>query len=132
PYTSTITGGHTVLARSDINKEQHGNFIKVRFNEAIADFYQGIDERDFVYLVFKSVPGFELDIDKFDDKNSFRIASTKVLSTVDATGKECSYIETAIFLNKNAIRAFLKKVEQYLNENTPQSLKKGQLVPKNN
>ncbi len=34
-YTSTIRGGHTVLARSEINRQQHGNSVEVRFNEAL-------------------------------------------------------------------------------------------------
>lgn len=132
PYTSIFRGGPKVLARSNINREQQGGFVKVRFEEAVEDFRQGIDEGDFVYLVFKSAPGFELDIDKFDDKNSFRIASTKTVSIIDDTGKDLSYVQTAVFLNKKAISAFLKKIDQYLNEFTSQSIKKGGAVPKNN
>ncbi|MEZ0451743.1 hypothetical protein ABTW24_09065 [Sphingobacterium thalpophilum] len=37
-YTSNIQGGPTVLARSGINRQQHGNSVEVRFNEALADF----------------------------------------------------------------------------------------------
>lgn len=132
PYTSTSRGGPKVLARSNINREQQGEFVKVRFKEAIEDFRQGVDKSDFVYLVFKSAPGFELDIDKFDDKNSFRIASTKAVSIIDDTGNDLSYVQTAVFLNKKAISSFLKKIEQYLKEFTPQSIKKGGSVPKNN
>lgn len=77
-YTSTIQGGHTVLARSSINRQQQGDFVKVRFDEALADFREGKQRQDFVYLVFKSALGFELDIDKFDNKSTFRIAFTRI------------------------------------------------------
>lgn len=32
-YTSNIQGGPTVLARGGINRQQQGDFVKVRFDE---------------------------------------------------------------------------------------------------
>ncbi len=121
PYTSLSIGGPLVKARSGINKEKHGNFVKTRFEEAISDFREGRDETDFVYLVFKSALSFELDINKFDDKNSFRIASVKVLQTTDEEGQTINYYETAVFLARDSINTFLKKIEQYLTQFTPKS-----------
>lgn len=131
PYTSPTSGGPKVLVRSNINKQQHGEFIKVRFEQAISDFQDGVDETDFVYLVFKSVINFELDIDKFDDKNDFRIAYVKSLETTNEQGLPIPYYETAIYLSKLSIATFLKKIEQYLNEYTPQSINTANPKPKN-
>ncbi len=77
PYT-TGGGGAGVLARSDINRQQHGNGIRVRFKEALQDFWEGRDELDFVYLELTSAIDFDLDIDKFDSpRKTFRIAYVK-------------------------------------------------------
>jgi hypothetical protein len=131
-YTSPNQGGATVIARSDINREDQGTFVKVRFEEAIEDFYAGRQEQDFVFVVFKSALGFELDIDKFDDKSSFRIAFTRVIEEHDENGHPSFYHEAAIYLNKKSITAFLKKVEEFISKNTPQSEKAGDPKPRNN
>lgn len=130
-YTSVLKGGTSVLARSDINRELQGDFVKVRFNEAIEDFKEGRDETDFVYLVFKSAINFELDLDKFDDKGSFRIAYVKTIKEEDAEGKEFIYYESAIFLDHDAISVFLRKIEEFLTEFSWQSERKGIPKPKN-
>jgi len=86
PYT-TGGGGAGVLARSDINRQQHGTDIRVRFNEALQDFWKGRNEQDFVYLEFTSAIDFELDIDKFDGASkSFRIAYVKKVLLTDEEG----------------------------------------------
>ncbi|MEH6306204.1 S8 family peptidase [Olivibacter sp. CPCC 100613] len=130
-YTSVLKGGASVLARSDINRELQGDFVKVRFNEAIEDFKEGRDETDFVYLVFKSAINFELDLDKFDDKSSFRIAYVKTITEKDSLGQEFVYYESAIFLNRDAISSFLRKIEEFLTEFSWQSLRKNNPKPKN-
>lgn len=130
-YTSVLKGGTSVLARSNINRELQGNFVKVRFNEAIEDFKEGRDETDFVYLVFKSAINFELDLDKFDDKSSFRIAYVKTIKEKDAQEKEFVYYESAIFLDRDAISSFLRKIEEFLTEFSWQSQRKGDPKPKN-
>lgn len=132
PYTSLSSGGASVLARSNINKQQHRDHIKVRFEQAIADFKEGIDETDFVYLVFKSVINFELDIDKFDDKGSFRIAYVKFIENTDDEDLTTTYYETAIYLDKKAISKFLDKLKNFPEKSTHQSLKKGFPIPENN
>lgn len=130
PYTTT---GHNKLAvRSGLNREQHGSFIKVRFNEAIEDFNEGKDDSDFVYLVFESAINFNLDLDKFDDKGTLRIAFVKKIICENEDNKECFKYQTAVYLDKKAISNFLKKIDQYLNEFTPKSKDKENPTPKNN
>ncbi len=131
-YTSNNRGGHTVLARSDINRQQHGDFVKVRFDEAVSDFREGKQPQDFVYLVFKSAIGFELDIDKFDDKSTFRIAFTRICKETDENGNTVEYQEAGIYLDKKSIKAFLTKIDSFKTKDTWQSIDKGDPKPKNN
>jgi hypothetical protein len=131
-YTSPNQGGPKVVARSDINREEQGNFVKVRFEEAIEDFYRGRQEQDFVFVVFKSALGFELDIDKFDDKSSFRIAFTRVIEEQGENGTLSFHQEAGIYLNKKSIKAFLKKIEEFISKNTWQSERAGDPKPRNN
>jgi len=130
-YTSNIQGGPTILARSGINRQQQGDFVKVRFDEALNDFWNGKQIQDFVYIVFKSAPDFPLDIDKFDDKSSFRIAYTRICQDVDEEGRTFKYQEAGIYLDKTAITNFLNKVDEFLTKNTPQSEKAGNPKPRN-
>lgn len=131
-YTSTIRGGHTVLARSEINRQQHGNSVEVRFNEALVDFREGKQPQDFVYLVFNSALGFELDIDKFDDKSNFRIAFTRICKETDEFGNLIEYQEAGIYLDKKSIKAFLTKIDNFIKKDTWQSIRKGDPKPQNN
>ncbi|MEN5197503.1 S8 family peptidase [Sphingobacterium faecium] len=131
-YTSNIQNGPRVLARSEINRQSHGTLVNVRFGEALTDFYAGKQRQDFVYIVFKSAPGFELDIEKFDDKSSFRIAFVRICSESDGEGNLYEYQEAGVYLDKTAIKNFLKKIENFINKDTPQSVKKGTPKPQNN
>ncbi len=121
PYT-TGSGGTGVLARSDINRQQHGTGIHVRFNEALQDFWDGRDEQDFVYLEFTSAIDFELDIDKFDSpRKTFRIAYIKRVSFTDDDGNEHIFYQSGIYLDQAAISDFLNMIESYLTKYTWQS-----------
>lgn len=130
---STDGGGQSVLARSDVNREQHGNSIKVRFEQAVDDFKQGIDERDFVYLELISVINFELDLEKFDDKRvPYRIAYVKKIEEISEEGVKYCYYKSGIYLDTKAIEDFLDKVGAYLTEYTPKSSDSENPIPKFN
>lgn len=131
-YTSHGRGGPKVIARSNINREKQGNFVRVRFEEAIEDFYAGKQEKDFVFVVFRSALGFELDIDKFDDKSAFRIAFTRFREINDEDKNPSFYQEVGIYLDKKSIKSFLKKTEDFISKNTPQSERTGNPIPRNN
>lgn len=56
-----------------------GQSIIRQFEQAVADFERNIED-DFVYLVFKSPPGFLLDLQKLEDSaGNFRLKSYKQL-----------------------------------------------------
>ncbi len=132
PYT---TGGRgpSVLARSNINRQQHGDQIRVRFEEALQDFWDGRDERDFVYLELTSAINFELDLDKFNSARQFyRIAYVKKISLVNEAGEEQVIYKSGIYLEQRSITDFLKKIEAFLNEYSWQSVKAGNPKPQYN
>src|SRR5690606_33214013 len=111
----------------------HGNLIKARFNEALADFNEGRAEQDFVFLEFISAIDFELDLVKFESsKNTYRIAYVKKSITKDDVGNEHLMFHCGVYLDQSAISDFLNKVNAYLTEYTPQSIKAEDPRPKFN
>lgn len=132
PYT---TGGRgpSVLARSNINRQQHGDQIRVRFEEALEDFRVGRDEQDFVYLEFTSAVNFQLDLEKFkSSRQSYRIAYIKEIPVVNDTGERYIVYKSGVYLDQRAISDFLDKIEKYLNEYTPKSINREEQIPKFN
>lgn len=134
-YTSPISGGPKVMARSTINREEQGNLIKVRFEEAINDFKSGRNEQDFVYIELTSAINFEIDINKFDGaKEIYRIAyirKQEVSQEAPAPTVETVY-QVGLFVSKAGINDFLYKVDKFLNDYTPQSKKKAYPKPQFN
>jgi hypothetical protein len=114
PYTSINQGRSNVVPRTNIDRVEQGNKIRDDLNAAIAAFSDEAPVEDFVYVVFKSVPGFLLDLDKFD-KGNYRLASYRKIN--EDPGDET--YEATVYLNRRAIAQFLRKVEQYIGENTP-------------
>ncbi|WP_164112013.1 MULTISPECIES: S8 family peptidase [Sphingobacterium] len=134
PYTSNSKGGPNVMARSTINREEQGNFVKVRFNEAIDDFKSGKAEQDFVYIELTSAINFEIDIDKFDGvKEIYRIAYVRKQEVLqeDILPAETVY-QVGLFVSKDGIEDFLNKIDKFLNEYTPQSKGKAVRTPQFN
>ncbi|WDF69221.1 S8 family peptidase [Sphingobacterium oryzagri] len=116
PYTAITTGRSKVNPRINLNRQAQGQKIQNEFNEAVGIFEVLAPESEFVYIVFKSAPGFLLDIDKFEDaKLNYRLASYKRISGEVA---EDDVYEATVCLNPKAIAKFLKKVEEYINEDT--------------
>ncbi|RPD44495.1 S8 family peptidase [Paracnuella aquatica] len=102
------------LFAEDLHRRTHGGHIQNEFNSAVEAF----DGEDFVYLVFKSAWDFLLDIDKLNDnRGDFRLASYKEIINVE-DGAEHKRVEATVYLNRRAIGKFLRKVEQYIQENT--------------
>ncbi len=113
PYTSVTQGRSKVKARTGIDRVAQGTLIRDQFTSAVEDFSQTAPNEDFVYIVFRSARGFLLDIGKFEDaRHNFRLASYRKI-----TGEEDAY-EATVYLNRSAVSKFLRKVEQYINENT--------------
>lgn len=122
PYKSNSAGGAKVITRSDINREEHGNFVKVRFEEAIEDFNAGRQELDFVYLELTSAINFEIDIDKFDgQKEIYRIAYIRKSPIQQEDGNMAEIFSVGLYISKDGIEDFLNKVEKFLHEYTPKS-----------
>lgn len=117
PYTAISSGRGKVHPRLNLNRQAQGQKIQHEFNDAVGIFEVLAPESEFVYLVFKSAPGFLLDIDKFEDANlNYRLASYKRIPGAVAQN---DVYEATVCLNPRAIAKFLTKVEQYINEDTP-------------
>jgi hypothetical protein len=114
PYTSINQGRNNVIPRTNIDRVEQGNRVRNELNAAIEAFGTEAPNDDFVYVVFKSVPGFFLDLDKFD-KGNFRLASYR---QINADPGDETY-EATVYLNRRAIGQILRKIEQYITENTP-------------
>lgn len=115
PYTSNSSGRSKVIVRGGVNRIEQGEQIRSEFTAAVNVFTENAPLEDFVYIVFRSTPGFLLDIDKFDDQaRNIRLASYKVIYE----DEETQVYEATVFLNRNAISKFLRKVEDYLTRDT--------------
>lgn len=115
PYTPY--GGGGLDKRKGLNRNKHGNKIKDLFASAVDKFKSEYEEvEDYVYVEFQSAINFELDIDKFQDKdNNIRLASCKEITI----SPEEIYYRVAVFLNKKGIVKFLTKFKEYISKNTP-------------
>jgi hypothetical protein len=113
PYTSINRGRSIVVPRTNIDRIEQGTKVRDEFNAAVAAFIEEGPGDDFVYVIFRSVPGFFLDLDKFD-KGNFRLASYR---RINDNPEDRTY-EAVVYLNKKAIAQFLKKIEQYIQEDT--------------
>src|SRR5690606_10399821 len=113
-YTSPSQGGPKVIARSGINREEQGNSVKVRFEEAIEDFYAGKQEQDFVYIELTSAINFEIDIDKFDGQREiYRIAYIRKNHIQQEDGSIAETYSVGLYISKDGIEDFLNKVEKF-------------------
>jgi Subtilase family len=117
PYTSPNTGRSKVIPRQIGDRQQHGSNIRQQFDRAVSDFNESYTETDYVYVVFKSPIDILLDLEKFD-KGNFRLSSYRRIITDDAEGMQHEYYEAAVYLNRRAVSQFLRKINQYLNEDT--------------
>lgn len=116
PYTSVSTGRSKVKPRLNLDRAVQGQKIQNEFNEAVDIFKVLAPEVEFIYLVFKSAPGFLLDIDKFEDASlNYRLASYR---RIPGESLEDDTYEATVCMNPKAIGGFLRKVEQYIGEET--------------
>src|SRR5690554_4849668 len=114
PYSTY--GGGDFPKRNIENRKEHGRRIKSLFENAIDNFKEKYDNQDFVYVEFESAINFELDLDKFQNKdNDLRLASCKKISL----DFENHFFRVAVFLNKKAVSNFLKKLNEYIDKDTP-------------
>jgi hypothetical protein len=116
PYTSTVSGRSKVIPRTGINRLQHGTELRNQFNVAV-DNFSPLEDNQFVYLVFRSPWDCYLDLEKLD-KSHCRLASYKLIETIQ-DGQKHSIYEATVFLNRRAISTFLRKIEEFINNNTP-------------
>jgi hypothetical protein len=115
PYISILRGSQDPI-RSGLNRKAHGNRIKDEFNAAIESSPQ---EADYVSVVFISAWDFLLQLSTLNDsKENFRLASYRKIEAEDENGGEHFRIEAVVWLNKNAISKFLKKIDQYVKGKT--------------
>ncbi len=115
PYTSSIPGRNKVVPRTEINRREHGEHILDIFNSAVETFTTD-EVQDFVYLVFRSPVDFFLDLDKFNAKD-FRLTSYRRKEVIEGELHRF-YYEATVYLNRRAISKFLRKIEQYLTQET--------------
>jgi hypothetical protein len=113
PYTS-INNGRSISIRTDIDRITQGEKVRNDFNVAVEN--AGYADNEFIYVTFRSAYGFFLDLDKLDKKN-FRLSSIKRVEDNEEDENNWCY-EATIFLNRDAVAAFLEKVENYINNNT--------------
>jgi subtilisin family serine protease len=113
PYTSLVQGRSKVKPRTNLDRVEQGTQVRQELGTAVNDFVENAPSDDFVYVVFKSAPGFLLDLAKFDARN-YRLASYRKIN--GDPGDEI--YEATVYLNRKAIAQFLIKIEQYINEDT--------------
>ncbi len=113
PYTSLVQGRSPVFPRTNLDRVEHGTAVREDFNASVEAFSADAPTDEFIYVVFKSAPGFLLDLEKMDVRN-YRLASYRKLNS--DPGDEV--YEATVLLNRRAIGQFLTKIEQYMNEET--------------
>lgn len=112
PFKRKIGSINTGVSRSD-----HGGKLRQSFSQAVEELTED-DDFEFVYIEFESTLNFELALDRFDDAaGNIRLASCKKI-IVEIGEELAEYYRAAVYLNKSAVSAFLKKLEEYLNEDT--------------
>ncbi|MBS1531507.1 MAG: S8 family peptidase [Bacteroidetes bacterium] len=123
PYTSIIQGRSPVFPRTNLDRIEHGITIREEFNAAVEAFIADAPSDDFIYIVFKSAPGFLLDLEKMNNRN-FRLASYRKLNG----DPNDEVYEATVLLNQKAIAQFLVKIEQFINEDTKKGNPKHQTL----
>lgn len=115
PYTSN-NSGRSITIRTGIDRQQQGEAVLNSFS--IAADEAGFEDREFIYVTFRSAYGFFLDIDKLDKKN-FRLSSIRRVEDIGDNNEISWCYEATVCLNRNAVAEFLQKVEDYIHNNTP-------------
>ncbi|MFT7231486.1 MAG: hypothetical protein ACI8TA_000695 [Cyclobacteriaceae bacterium] len=117
PYSTFGRG--SFVKRDGLNREGHGSRLRDELDDAVNEFSEGDLDYDFVFIDFDSAIDFELDIDKFENsKGDIRLVSCKRIKSVDQAGVEHIIYKAAVYLRKKQVNQFLKKIDQYINENT--------------
>ena len=75
------------------------------------------EDREFIYVTFRSAYGFFLDLNKLDKKN-FRLSSIRRIDNLNEDNEINWCYEATVCLNRNAVLEFLTKVEDYIHQNT--------------
>ena len=121
PYTTKVKG-RSIDVRRGINRVTHGRQLKQQLRKAVSDFEQGPDD-NFVYVVLKSPPDFLLDLQKLDEKKGdYQLRTTKEIEGEDGR----KVVEATMYLNRNAVAKFLKKVDDYIDRTTRKGHPKNQ------
>jgi len=120
-YTSVNSGGpkHRIPIR---NRGQHGNRIYQQleraWNESENEFLVAYPERTGIYLEFVSSPGFKLIVKSLENlKQGIRLCNVRTQKRF-IEDKEVEITFATVFIPNNKRDFFLKKVEQYLTEET--------------
>ena len=113
PYTSPYTGrGVHPINR---NRDAHGKTLKNKFEMAVESFSRDSDV-DFVYIEFISEKDCSLAFDSFEDGIGGKYCFlTSKLEKIIIEGKEHNQYRANVFLSKDGVSKFLKKIEYYLN-----------------
>lgn len=113
PYTSNLSGRTNITIRPGLNRTEQGNMVREQFEAAVEEFGPNLDG-EFVFIVFKSPPGFDLDIEKLDgSRQDIRLASYHK-RYINGNPDDGYYYEATVYLNKKQISRFLTKVEKYI------------------
>ncbi|WP_295232379.1 S8 family peptidase [Sediminibacterium sp.] len=113
PYTSNLSARNHLTIRQGLNRTEQGNYVRNQLVAAVEEFGP-TEDGEFVYIVFQSPPGFDLDLDKFDGASqNIRLASYHK-RYVNGNPEDGYYYEATVFLNKRAISQFLRKIEKYI------------------
>ena len=117
PYSTY--GGGSFGKREGLDRSGHGSRLRDELNNAVNEFSEGDLDYNFVFIEFDSAIDFELDLDKFENsKGDIRLVSCKRIKSVDQDGGEHIIYKAAVYLQKKQVNQFLKKIDQYISENT--------------
>lgn len=131
-YTSHTTGRQSARPPAPLDRLSHGDAL-ARATEAAAE--AGTSRRqqtggavgvtpasDGVYVIFDSVPGFELELAALDPQRKGDQPELVAVQRVEVNGQPTD--RATVFVPDGKLRYFVERFEQYARENTPTGARK--------
>lgn len=115
-------GGVSAFKHVQRERESHGSFVKSAFTKAVETFRERAKTHnresfsdDIIYLEFESEPGYQFKTDRFDNGHGYYQLSYSKTEKRNIDGEEKEIQKIGVFINKKGVRAFLIKLEEFLN-----------------